>query len=271
MKRALGPLLLVALLGCTSSTENGVIERVPQFSQITKEISPFLIEFGTNQVAKEASMQLQNTNALRGEVMWIDRLQGLYVVQTSESKYWTTVRQRVFLCDSKGTRIEELDLHRLGGLAVKDPKLVLKGPKPVILLTCWNTNNWTEMYIFAYDIGSKEFEKVCPGWGLEVSPDRKKIAFVRTDDDGFHSIHILNVDSFHIDTIMSLWEDDPGSGISFRYRWSPDSNALLIEGRHGGFTRKNQGPVEESKILYVLDTRRVFDVTHEIGPKVDPK
>ncbi len=79
------------------------------------------------------------------------------------------------------------------------------------------------------DPDSDAAEYLGPGSGVVPSPDRKKAAFLRSEG-GFHSIHVWDSGSGSIDTVMSLWEADPGSGVSFNYRWSTDSRLLLIDG-----------------------------------------
>jgi len=99
-----------------------------------------------------------------------------------------------------------------------------------------------------------------PGHLPAVSPDRGKVAFIRSkQNSGYHSLHLWSAASNTVSDILTLEECDPGSGISFNLRWSPDSRMVLISGcmitnPHAAVDRK----VTRQPILYDTDRRRLY-------------
>lgn len=100
-----------------------------------------------------------------------------------------------------------------------------------------------------------ETRYLCPGWFLRPSPDRRRVAFLRSAGaHGSHSLHILDVATDEVRNLASLTEGDPGSGISFDYAWSDDSRALGLRGRLHG----HRGDVV---LIYTLDSDRFWDAS----------
>jgi hypothetical protein len=78
---------------------------------------------------------------------------------------------------------------------------------------------------------STSFRYLTPGASAVVSPDRTMVSFVRSrGSSGSHSLHIWHVQEDRVDDLLSMKECDPGSGVSFSLRWSPDSRWLVLEG-----------------------------------------
>lgn len=60
--------------------------------------------------------------------------------------------------------------------------------------------------------------------------------------------------------MLTLWESDPSSGESFRYRWSRDACALQIDGRTAGFERHGALRNRTLCLVYLVDGGRLFDL-----------
>jgi hypothetical protein len=99
-----------------------------------------------------------------------------------------------------------------------------------------------------------------PGDGLVLSPERRVAAYVSSEQrglsgGGFHTIHVWELDTARRDAVLSLWEIDPGSGQSFRYAWTRDSRALVIDGSTSGIGRSARPPRRGIRAILTLDPR----------------
>jgi len=150
----------------------------------------------------------------------------------------------------------ELNLTSLGNARIGNPQLALRGAAFVALLETRTTRS----SVFLYDIDAQHATRISAGGSVQVSPDGRSAAVLRRDEQGFCSIHVLRLADLQMDPAISIWESDPGSGVSFSYRWALDSKALLIEGTHGGFHRSDRGNVEQFKYLYFPETKQIFDL-----------
>lgn len=92
-----------------------------------------------------------------------------------------------------------------------------------------------ESSLWRYERESRRWVYLFPGSSTSVSPDRKKVAFLRSYSSE-HSLHLYDLEKFTVTDIAALVEADPGSGLSFDYQWTKDSQALMIFGgiRHEG-------------------------------------
>lgn len=84
--------------------------------------------------------------------------------------------------------------------------------------------------LYLVDVRTGEFAYQFPGKDGIISPDGTKLLFIRSRD-AHHEIIVWDFKSDTLQTITELTEVDPGSGRSFRYVWSDDSNMINIEGQ----------------------------------------
>ncbi len=63
--------------------------------------------------------------------------------------------------------------------------------------------------------------------------------------------------------IISLREADPGSGLSFSWRWSSDSNAIFISGQHSGFGCENDELFQSFSLIYTANDDKLWEVPEE--------
>jgi hypothetical protein len=71
---------------------------------------------------------------------------------------------------------------------------------------------------------------------------------------------VWRVDADAPEPVFSLWETDPGSGRSFGYGWSVDTQALRIEGATQGFARFGAGGYRGIRLVYRVESRRLLDL-----------
>ena len=102
-----------------------------------------------------------------------------------------------------------------------------------------------------------------PGHEVVVAPDRRTAAFLRSEGslNGFHSLHVWDVGGHTVEPVLSLWEADPGSGISFTYQWSHDSKALYISGTTQGFSKKGHQRFRYFGLIYLIDSKQLIETT----------
>ncbi len=93
---------------------------------------------------------------------------------------------------------------------------------------------------------------------MRQSPDQRYVAYL-TSNAGFHNLWVYDAHQQHSERIFSLWEADPGSGVSFRYFWLEDSPMLVVVGSCGGFSRSRREFLE-IQIAYAVSSNELFDV-----------
>jgi|TARA_Y100000294_G_scaffold87547_1_gene81768 hypothetical protein len=116
--------------------------------------------------------------------------------------------------------------------------------------------------VHALDIKSKELKYLFSGHTLDISPDRRYVIYLSSKDPwaGYHPMQLYDIKMGRSSHVMSLWEVDPGSGLSFQYKWSQDSKAFLIIGATLGFNKKRNGPPQRFNKIYHLDTKLLYDI-----------
>ena len=165
-------------------------------------------------------------------------------------------------------------------MIVDRPTLLRQGSSVVLVFGRWNS--WAipaidkisrylrsyldssllpEYSLYVHDISQGTTRYHGPGGTLKASPDRRKAAFLRSGSHGtsLHSIHVWDLETGRIETVLSLTEADPGSGASFDYRWSGDSRALHISGGAGGFVARSAAP-RQLNLIYVLAEKLIYSI-----------
>jgi hypothetical protein len=101
------------------------------------------------------------------------------------------------------------------------------------------------------ETGSERF--LFAGHSPQPSPDRAALAFLRSDGRGYHSLHLWRPATPEPRVAASLWEAEPGAGVSFHCRWSSDSRAILVTGS----TRGQPGAIHW---IYDVEGDRLVDL-----------
>lgn len=98
-----------------------------------------------------------------------------------------------------------------------------------------------EASLYACKPESTECRYLMPGHSLEVAPDGRRAALLRSGAllAGYYSIHIWDLQSDSTSVVVSLREHNGNAAKSFSLTWSADSLALRIHGRTDGFDRRS--------------------------------
>jgi hypothetical protein len=97
-----------------------------------------------------------------------------------------------------------------------------------------------------------------------VAPDHTKVAFLRSSNVGFYCLHVLDLNNSSDESVISLWESDPDSGISFWFRWSADSAALYICGDCSGFRKSGPGHHTKLQLLYLVKPKTLLSLQSDL-------
>ncbi len=272
----------VAVLG-PGSWGSEVEEKVPQLlpAQSSQEVLDYLDQFSGDPPAKPKLPQLPD-----GKTPWQgkifssdhDERDDLWVVATYTGDRWTE-QQHVYLWTPATNAVEELDIAR--DTVVVGPVLLRRGEKGLVVYQRWRS--WAvpaaakirrylrshldatlrpEFTLHTYEPDTGEETYVGPGHTLIAAPNRRRAAFLRSGalGVGFYSVHVWTLENGRIETVVSLAEVDPGSGRSFDYLWSADSEALLITGSAGGFARRKPDP-RQLRMIYLVETGLLYDAS----------
>ena len=106
--------------------------------------------------------------------------------------------------------------------------------------------------VWSYSLATRDVRRISNGGGLTPSPDRTRVAFLRSDGAGFHRFEWCELSSGRVQPVISLWEADPCSGTSFDCIWSANSKVLRITGDGLGF-RERRGSSTEYDLAYFAD------------------
>ncbi len=119
-----------------------------------------------------------------------------------------------------------------------------------------------EYGVYALDFEGGTLRYLFPGHDIVLSPNRDLAAYTTSENDisGFHGIRVWEVGRTGSEPVLSLWEGDPGSGISFDCKWAPDSRALLIEGGSQGFSRSGPMRYQKFRLVYLVKEKVLCDL-----------
>lgn len=116
-----------------------------------------------------------------------------------------------------------------------------------------------EYGLYTADLQTGVFTYLFPGDNATVSPDKTKVAFLRSlgiVSGSTHEIIVWDILKNTQTTVAILTEIDPGSGRSFDYRWSHDSKVLEIAGE--------SYDIGIFQLMYFLDTKRVWHIKNAL-------
>ena len=207
-----------------------------------------------------------------------ERAESGEAVLVTSGETWTK-DQRLYWRRGGNARWSEVGIP--DGFIISNPRVIRRDGKPALLIERWHA--WwpysksygrfvrsltrpelrAEHGIYRLDIERGTARFLFPGDGLVLSPDRRAAAYVSSQQGGltgggFHTIYVWDLETDERKAVMSLWEVDPGSGISFRYAWTRDSRALLIAGSTSGVGRSAAPPRGPIKALFTRDSRSLY-------------
>lgn len=110
--------------------------------------------------------------------------------------------------------------------------------------------------LWTYDLRGKHWKLISNGNSPELSPDRSKAKFWRSDDFAFHCLHVWDIQTGVIKPVLSLREPDPGSGTSWDSCWSQDSKAIHVVGDCSGFTQQG-GDHRGFDLVYLVGAEKL--------------
>ena len=110
--------------------------------------------------------------------------------------------------------------------------------------------------LWAYDLREENWALISNGHLPEISPDRSKAIFWRSDDFAFHCLYVWDIQTGDIRPILSMSEADPGSGTSWDTRWSRDSKAFNLRGQCTGF-EDARGDYMEFDFIYLVSSGKL--------------
>ncbi|MFQ5540610.1 MAG: hypothetical protein ACE5FB_09405 [Candidatus Binatia bacterium] len=260
---------------------SGVAEKVPKFAEnnIPASVLLYAEEMMTQaDVLSREDVLAGSKSGVLGEPFHYDIATeyGLAVIQTHAGKYWGD-DQHLYIRSLSSTDWRELPVPKQ--MKMQDATIVrLKGEMSILLARWYSWWPHSEQYgRFLRSIFRKELraeygvyllgvdrngpEYVFPGHSLVPSPGRRHVAYLASTNgfSGFHSLLIYSVETGRSKRLFSLLEADPGSGVSFRYRWSRDSQALLIAGSTQGFTRFGPKQYRSLRMVYLVDSEQLYD------------
>ncbi len=268
MKNKITILMLIlpfGFLGISCSDQN--TKFIPNFSDgtVPSYINSYVEEFkNQKRINQKKSKLLNSSPEVVGTYLHtvIATEYNLCLLQTYTGKYWTK-GQHLY--------VRQLDSEKWLELSVPihnnnyySAKAIIKHQGEIsILLLHTNTKskeNWNTVH--AMDIKSKEPNYLFSGHTLVVSPNRRYVIYLSSKNmwAGYHPMHVYDLKTGHSLHVMSLWEADPGSGLSFRYKWSHDSKAFLIRGTTT-LIKGNTREIKYISIIYHLDTNLLYNVS----------
>lgn len=115
-----------------------------------------------------------------------------------------------------------------------------------------------DRYLYFIDVDNGTLQKEFKAGDLVISPDGTKI--LCNDNNqvkamGFHELIAYDLTDDSKTQITNLVESSPGSGKSFEYIWSKDSNFVEIKG-----TKRKSGESQRFWYIYDHENKKLFSV-----------
>lgn len=253
---------------------SGMEEAYPEWHQPTERVERYVSALAADAASgmphmdqPEAPADVEFSGAVRQTFQGREQA----VVLTAEGERWTD-QQRLYVVEGSSAR----ELPIPSGHVVTNP-VILRGR---VIYERWNpwaisageklkryVASWSdvtlrpEVALYAFDRDAHEWNFIMPGHTLVPSPDGNHAVLLRSGAmvAGYYSVHIWSADSEEPAAILSLREADEGSGRSFDFKWTRDSQAVQIKGHTGGFDRREREP-REFNLLYVVDEKKIYDL-----------
>jgi hypothetical protein len=211
-----------------------------------------------------------NHEMLQGEIDYVDYHVGcrMWLIQ-SHSGREPLETPRLHCYSEEVGSLEEVEVY--AGMKFYSGHILRRedSGKPVALVRVWPAGSeWYEQELWTKSLPNGRAARLTAGGVYTLAPNRSKAAFWRADGKGYHSLHVWDSRTENIDHVISMWEEDPGSGTSWRWRWSADSMALNIRGTCNGFELSRNRGRREFDLVYLLSKKQIFHVPS--GPGATP-
>ena len=180
------------------------------------------------------------TNNLKGSVLSgdEDKLLGVYVVDTVV-RLLPEQERHLYVWSRQKPEWEEIRFTEQ--FRVKSPLLLHSDRAFLIFEDISGNPAFVGTKLNLYDFSAKSNKTIGYGYAAEVSPDRRKVVYCRSDGRGFNNVNYWDIDSRTVRVLFSYTEADPGDGTTIFYRWSSDSRVIYFSGRLRGFTKEASG------------------------------
>lgn len=264
----------------------GIEEKLPKFvaADSNPALARYAEEFQSRPIAESDWPELPDgMQGIAGQPFFADQEEAsdTWVIATHGGRRWID-SQRLFVAQGEPPAVSN-EIEIPAGWTIERPSILRKSGSPILAIGRWNT--WSlpalaklgryfrsyrdpelrpEHSIYLYDLDAAEWSYFGPGHSLTVAPDHRKAALLRSGalSAGYYSVHVWDVVSGELTTVLSLRDVDEGSGRSFELRWSADSQALRIAGATGGFERRKLNS-QTINLIYLLSNRTVYEVSSE--------
>ena len=253
-----GLLRVAAIAFCLIGCQREVQEHVPQIEPIrdAPELLKYLAVNGSS-TKSNLTPPLRVVSEIRGSVDTVrhDPVCAVWLIQSHTSEHWSLGQElRVFF--EKSNQIVRITAFARD-ILLPGVELITRGGCQEKLIVAEvqrppNNSLWT------YSVESNIARRITTGHALNLSPDHSKAAFMKSEEAGFHCLYLWEIATGRIEPILSLWEQDPGSGISWECDWSDDSKVLKIAGDCSGFYRNKERGSKQFKYVFLASERKMF-------------
>jgi len=263
-------LLTVAVVGslfgaCGSRTM--LTEKAPGVVSGTNvpELKLYEVEFAspvlTQNRVNERSLPFDRSS-VHGQIDQIDHHTnyGMWLVLAHTGPSPSDGQKVYYYCEASGgvTRVTAYSRMRVYSASIVSRG---SGTEPFILASVLPAGSvWYAAELWTNRISSSTPARLTIGGVYTLAPDRSKVAFWRTDGDGYHGLHVWDVHTGEIGNVVSMREQDPGSGTSWDLRWSADSAAINIRGACSGFQRSSAVGRREFNLVYIVSRKQLFQL-----------
>jgi len=122
-----------------------------------------------------------------------------------------------------------------------------------------------EFTIFRHSLKTGQSKALTRGHGALISPDARRIVFLRSSYTGKHQIFVAKLnEKVEADCILKITEGDPGSGRSFDYYWSSNSNYVLVAGEAREANVQNAIRNGKINLVYGVRGKKYYSVESAI-------
>jgi hypothetical protein len=275
-----GHLLWFLVFGPPSRWGSGVEDHVPNFAGIGFTLAaPITLAPGNELPPRKSVDETEKRSGITGRILYFEEVPqyGYAVLQTYNGRYWSE-DQHLYFRRASDDHWREISLPP--PFIISNPELILQDGRVMALIERWDSwwpyrKNFSRYLLSIFqpelraeyslcllDLERGRFRYLFPGHTVVLSPDRRFAAYTTSENgfSGFHTIRVLKVGQPKAEPVLSLWETDPGSGVSFTYKCTQDSQSLVIEGGTQGFTRFGSTHYRKIRFVYLLDCGLMVDL-----------
>ena len=259
---------------------SGVEDAAPRFADVESPAAArYAAAPGVDSSSSNLPAEAGQSSGVAGRVLHFDEVAelGYSVLQTHAGRYWSQ-NQHLYFRRTGSADWREVPLPQ--DFIADNPRLVRLNGRVTALVERWNS--WwpysrsyrrfvlsvtrpelrAQYAVYALEFEGGTLHYLFPGHDIVLSPNREFAAYTTSENDisGFHGIRVWEVGRPGSEPVLSLWEGDPGSGISFDYKWVPDSHALLIEGGTQGFLRSGPVRYRKFRLVYLVKEKVLCDL-----------